>query len=132
MRDDGAAAPPPRLLLALLQLLTPEATFGAALGLAAAAPPPPPAAAAPPQLPTVPPAFSVAACHELLAQAEDLKASKQLSDLSTRHGEAADCRPHGLRPAEQLLSRSLTQHLAAAILHEAGSGSRSSVWGVGV
>ena len=133
MRDDGAAAPPPRLLLALLQLLTPEAPFGTALGLAAAAPPPPPAAAAaPPPLPTAPPAFSAADCHELLAQAEDLKASKQLTALSTRHGEAADCRPHGLRPAEQLLSRSLTQHLAAAILHEAGSGSRSSVWGVGV
>ena len=127
MRDDGAAAPPPRLLLALLQLLTPEAPFGAALGLAAAPPPPPPAAAPPP-----PPTFSAAACHELLAQAEDLKSSKQLTALSTRHGEAADCRPHGLRPAEQLLSRSLTQHLAAAILHEAGSGSRSSVWGVGV
>ena len=135
MRDDGAAAPPPRLLLALLQLLTPEAPFGAALGLAAAPPPPPAASAAaapPPPPPAAPPAFSAAACHELLAQAEDLKASKQLSALSTRHGEAADCRPHALRPAEQLLSRSLTQHLAAAILHEAGSASRNSVWGVGV
>ena len=140
MRDQGRDAPPPRVLHSLLRLLASladtdprsESALGGALGLPPlVADAPDVAAADAPPIAEAPPPFGVAACHQLLAQAEELKASKQLPELSSMPYEGADSRPHALKPMEQQLSRALTQQLAAAILHEAGAGSRGSVWGVG-